>query len=269
MLVLGAAGALALSPAWTRAAAPDPATAAWQRARAAGNYRFTSDVTQVTLPLATLTNVGRTSRSEELYMEGQNDLRAQQMAFTLWTEGGSVLQAESGVSVRTEDGKTFARRGAGEWEVVDDMTGAIAPQGDFLGYLAAIRAVAAQPGEARGGIAFTRYTFEIDSPRFAEHMHEQMTAALLARGELPPGLQLEVPTYFRDMVGSGELWVGDDGLPLRQILTLQFPAQDDEQVHAQIVVNFFDFGHAGLVTSHESPGHLAGTRRNDRRVAHP
>jgi hypothetical protein len=253
MLVLGAVGALALSPAWTLAAAPDPATAAWQRARAAGNYRFTSDVTQVTLPLATLANVGRTSRSEELYMEGQNDLRAQQMAFTLWTEGGSVLQAESGVSVRTEDGKTYARRGAGEWEVVDDMTGAIAPQGDFLGYLAAIRAVAAQPGEARGGIAFTRYTFEIDSPRFAEHMHEQMTAALHARGELPPGLQLEVPAYFRDMVGSGELWVGNDGLPLRQILTLQFPPQNDEQVHAQIVVNFFDFGHAGLVTSHQSP----------------
>ena len=252
VLVIGAVIGWAVFPQWTQAAAPDPVTAAWQRARAAGNYRFTSDVTQVTLPLATLANVGRTSRSEELYMEGQNDLHAQQMAFTLWTEGGSVLQAESGVSVRTEDGKTFARRGAGEWEVVDDMTGAIAPQGDFLGYLAAIRAVAAQPGEARGGIAFTRYTFEIDSPRFAEHMHEQMTAALLARGELPPGLQLEVPAYFRDMVGAGELWVGDDGLPLRQILTLQFPAQDDEQVHAQIVVNFSDFGRAGLVTSHAS-----------------
>jgi hypothetical protein len=46
------------------------------------------------------------------------------------------------------------------------------------------------------------------------------------------------------MVGSGELWVGSDGLPLRQLLTLQFPAQDDEQVSSQIVVNFSQFGFA-------------------------
>src|SRR5262245_38481608 len=90
---------LIIRPVVTSAATPDPVTAAWERARTAGSYHFTSDVTQVTLPLATLGNVGRTSRTEKLHLEGQNDLRADQMAFTLWSEGGSVLQAESGLSV--------------------------------------------------------------------------------------------------------------------------------------------------------------------------
>ena len=128
-------------PHLTQAAGPVPVTAAWQRARAAGSYRFTSDLTQVGLPLAALDNVGRTSRSEKMHMEGQNDLHARQMAFTLWSEGGNVLQAESGVSVRMAEGKTLARRGAGEWEVVDEMTAGVAPQGDFLSYLAAVKEV--------------------------------------------------------------------------------------------------------------------------------
>jgi len=216
-------------------------TAAWEKARAAGGYHFTSDVTQVTLPVATLTNVGRTSRTEKLFLEGQNDLRGEKLALTLWSEGGSVLQAESGLRMRTEAGKTFVQRGANDWEEIDDFTGALAPQGDFMAYLAAIKDVQAQPNEVRNGISFTRYTFAIDSPRFAAYMHGQMEATLRARGELPPGIQLEVSSYFRDMVGHGELWIGADGLPLRQILELQFPAQKEEQVHTQLVVDFSDF----------------------------
>lgn len=232
----------AMRPVVTRAVMPDPVTAAWERARATGSYNFTSDVTQVTLPLATITNVGRTSRTDRFYLKGQNDLAAARMEMTLWSEGGSVLQAESGVSIRSEGGKTYARRGDADWEVIDDVTGSIAPQGDFMNYLAALKNIEAQPTETRGGVNFTRYTFEIDSPRFAVYMHRQMEATLRARGELPATLELEVPAYFREMVGSGELWVGEDGLPLRQILTLQFPPQKDDQVHSQIVVDYSNYG---------------------------
>ncbi|MCC6458774.1 MAG: hypothetical protein IT328_27765, partial [Caldilineaceae bacterium] len=38
-----------LRPIVTSAATPDAVTAAWERARAAGSYAFTGDVTQVTL----------------------------------------------------------------------------------------------------------------------------------------------------------------------------------------------------------------------------
>jgi hypothetical protein len=222
--------------------ASDPVTAAWEKARAAGSYAFTSDVTQVSIPTAKITNVGRTSRTDKLHLEGQNDVRQSKLALTLWSEGGSILQNESGVSVRVENGKTWARRGTDEWKEVGSLTEMVAPQGDFLAYLTAMRAVTAHPTQQRNGITFTRYSFQIDGPAFAVYIHGQMEATLRAKGELPPGLRLDVPRYYRDMKGSGELWVGEDGLPLRQILTLQFPEQKDEQVHAQITVDFSQFG---------------------------
>ena len=41
--------------------AEDAVKQAWERAREAGSYRYTADVVQNTIPLATITNVGRTS----------------------------------------------------------------------------------------------------------------------------------------------------------------------------------------------------------------
>ena len=227
----------------------DPVTSAWDIVRVAGTYHFSSDVTQVTLPTATVSNVGRAGRTEKLYLEGQNDLNTQKMELTLWADGGTRLDKASGTSIRSEHGKTYARRAGSEWKEIDDFTGSIAPQGDFLGYLSAIKDVQPLGEETRNGIAFSRYAFNIDSSRFAEYMHQQLEEAMRARGELPPGVQLQAPAYFRDMVGSGELWVGQDGLPLRQILTLQFPAQNDEELHSQIVVNFSEFGGGEVASS--------------------
>src|SRR5437762_303020 len=88
-----------LAGAAARLTAPDPVTAAWAKAKAAGSYHFTSDVLQKTIPIASLTNVGRTSRTDAFHLEGQNDLRNQKLELTLWNQGGSVLNAASGVSV--------------------------------------------------------------------------------------------------------------------------------------------------------------------------
>src|SRR4029453_4261503 len=169
-------------------------------------------------------------------------LRGQKLELTLWNQGGSVLNAASGVSLRSEGGKTFTRRGNEAWQESENVTEGFAPQGDFLGYLVAIRHVSAGVGESRNGIHFTRYSFDIDGPAFANYMHEQMLAALRAKGELPPGVQLEPPAYYREMTGSGELWVGANGLPLRQILNLRFPEQQDERVEASMTVDFAQYG---------------------------
>lgn len=52
------------------------------------------------------------------------------------------------------------------------------------------------------------------------------------------------------MTGAGELWVGENGLPLRQILDLRFPEQKDERVEAHMTVNFSNYGaeQASLLT---------------------
>ena len=107
-----------------------------------------------------------------------------------------------------------------------------------MAYLVAMRNVQAHPAESRNGIHFTRYSFAIDGPTLALHLHQQMEAAMRAKGELPPGVTLEIPRYYQQMTGEGELWIDENGMPLRQVMTLQFPEQKDEQVNAQIVVDF-------------------------------
>ncbi|MEZ4869224.1 MAG: RICIN domain-containing protein [Caldilineaceae bacterium] len=233
---------LTVAPPLAIASPPDPITAAWEQVRAAGSYQFDADVTQLTVPVAKVTNVGRTSRTEQLHLEGQTDLRAQSLQMHLWSDGGSVLQTESGVAVKVENGKTQVRVVGGEWRATDGFADALAPQGDFLAYLQAVRNVQAHEPETRAGISFTRYSFTVDGPVFAAYVRDQMAAAMRAKGELPNGVTLDVPTYYSAMTGDGELWVGSNGLPLRQILNLDFPEQRDQTFHAQIVVDFSHFG---------------------------
>ena len=249
--LLLAAGLLSLfwwpgvTSAATNLTAPNPVTAAWEKARAAGSYAFTSNITQVTVPVASVTNVGRSSRTEELYLEGQSNLRENQMEMRIWSQGGNILQESGSVAVKVEQGRSFIRHGAGEWQEDPNVSAeSFAPSGDFMAYLAAVREIGATAPERRGSIEFTRYTFTVDGPAFASYMRDRMEEALRAQGELAPGMRLDVPSYYRAMTGTGELWVGSNGLPLRQILTLQFPDQKAQQVHAQITVNFSNFGEA-------------------------
>lgn len=51
------------------------------------------------------------------------------------------------------------------------------------------------------------------------------------------------------MTGTGELWVRSDGLPLRQIIRADFPAQTDYSVHAEFTVNFSDYANLAQAQS--------------------
>ena len=87
---------------------------AWEKARESGAYRFTSDIVQLSIPAATLENIGNTSHEDRFYLEGYTDLDAQEMRMTLlsdgWPNGGSVLIPESGIEIETAGGVTRARR---------------------------------------------------------------------------------------------------------------------------------------------------------------
>ncbi len=229
-----------------RATQPDPITLAWEKAQAAGSYQFASDITQLTIPVAKVTNVGRPSRTDQVHLEGTTNLHDNRLELQLWSDTGSLVQGEGALAIKVENGKSYVRQAGGEWQERTGVLDGIAPQGDFLAYLQAVREVKSNPPETRGpsgrGITFTRYSFALDGPTFAAFVRDQMETAARARGELPAGVTLEAPSYYRDMTGDGELWVRDDGFPLRQILNLNFPEQQDQTVHAQIVVDFSHFG---------------------------
>ncbi len=223
-------------------AGADPIQTAWQRAKEAGFYKFDGDVTQITVPSGSVVNVGRSGRTEQLHLEGESDLRKSFLQLQIWSQGGSVLQPNSSIGVKVEDGKTFTRQGTNDWKPDENLSlDGLAPQGDFLAYLAAMRDVQAQAPETRAGVRFTRYVFNVDGPTFADYMRAQMENAVRAKGELPVGTHLSLPRYYADMTGTGEIWVREDGLPLRQIMRLNFPERNDESVQSQITVNFLEF----------------------------
>ncbi len=245
IVLFGAASVLSLALAiHKRTVETDPLAEALALAREAGSYRFTSDITQVTMPTSKVTNVGRSSRTEQLHLEGETNLREQSTQLRLWTQQGSVSNSTSGVAVKVENGKTYVQEGLGAWREHEGLTDGFAPQGDFMSFLTALRDPVAHAPEERSGIRFTRYTFRLDGPALAEYMRKQSEDLLSRRGELPLGARIEMPAYYRDMVGDGELWIDSQGLPLRQILRMRFPEQNEEVVQAEIVTIFSGFGQA-------------------------
>ncbi len=93
-------------------------------------------------------------------------------------------------------------------------------------------------------------------------MRDQLEQYLTEKGELPPGASLDLPKTYAKMTGEGELWVSADGLPLRQILRLQFPpGQDDQESRAEATVDFSGVGPIeGLGISDQESGSTALSR---------
>ncbi|MFZ6027824.1 MAG: LamG-like jellyroll fold domain-containing protein [Chloroflexota bacterium] len=216
--------------------------AVWERVRRLGRYDFSVDIAQTTLPLPKVENIGRESKTQRLYLQGSNNLPERRMNLSLWgLQGGSLLDAASAVEVKVEGERAFTRYGDGEWQESENFTGFFAPEGDFLAFLVAARDVTDAGEETRAGLTFRRYTFRIDGPAFAGYLRDQIERQMIARGELPPGISLDLPQVYAGMSGHGELWVLSNGLPLRQALHLDFPDGEDTRSEAAVTVDFSNF----------------------------
>jgi hypothetical protein len=190
----------------------------WRNARVAGGYTFRADITQRVVPLASLSNIGRTSRDYQYHIEGTTDLSARALDLKLWDHGGSVLDPSGAAQLKIVDGVASMRRGDQPWQPVDDFSASFAPSGDFMAFLSGASDVVSQGQETRNGTAITRYTFALDGPGYARFVRDQLQARMAQQGKLPKGVQLDLPATYKGMTGTGELWVRSDGLPLRQII---------------------------------------------------
>ncbi|MCB0098817.1 MAG: hypothetical protein KDE46_23945, partial [Caldilineaceae bacterium] len=185
----------------------NPVAEAWVQARAASSYHFASDIVEVTIPTTTVVNVGSRSRVKDFHLEGQTDLRSSILELRLWSDNGNLFQVDSGVAVRVTNGQTWVRSGNGQWQASPNLTDSIAPVGDFLAYLAAVRDITAMQPETRAGIQYTPYHFTVDGPVFAEYVRVQMEQILHARGELPLEMHLTPSPFYQGMNGDGEIWI--------------------------------------------------------------
>ena len=155
LLVCAAVLSFSLS---SRAASVSPRHAlssAWSRAADAGAYGFVTDIRQEIVPQSTVRNVGHESKEQSLHLEGDTNLPEREMSLTLWSQGGSVLDAASGVEIRVEGDRAYARAGGQDWREINNFVGSLAPQGDFMAYLSAAQdgRDRTQRGEPPGTVA--------------------------------------------------------------------------------------------------------------------
>jgi subtilisin-like proprotein convertase family protein len=246
-------------PSWAETPA-DPeqiVQRAWQRAQASGTYRFQTRIVQTTYPAPALANVGRSGRQESVQIEGQADLPARALWMSLQQENGTV-------EMRVEGDRAQGRVSGGEWVEVDNWAGAFAPGNDLMAYLAGAKHIQAIGTEVRavplapGQITFTRYSFIFDGPAFAAYMRRQLEQHLREQGELPVGLSLGISDEYRALVGSGEAWIDDDGLPLRLAVHVEYPEQaNGERVVAEIQTDFSGFDREAIAFASEPAGTAA------------
>ncbi|MGK0274939.1 MAG: hypothetical protein ACI9N0_001320, partial [Ilumatobacter sp.] len=216
----------------------DPLTAAWDRVQDAGSYHFRSDVVQASTPAATVVNAGRSGSSQSLYLEGDTDVDAGATEFLLSASAQSVGRELLGM--RVVDGVSYSREGDGEWLKSAAATDQLAPTGNFLTYLSAARDVVVAGVEVEGGQLVTKYEFGLDGPAFAAVTAAQMEQA----SSLAPGSRVVASSVYEGVSGAGELWVGADGLPVRQSLSLEFPGVGGESTATSMTIDFSEYGTA-------------------------
>lgn len=200
IVMLGLALVLLAYPAATTATttALDPLNAAWRRAQESGVYHFSTTVVETTYPAPTVANVGRSSRQQRLYLEGETNLPERALRMMLWQNGGSVMKTRDGVEVRIEGNQAYGRQIGGLWQEIDDFSGAFAPGNDLLAYLASaknVRQIAnSERRMADDASQFTirnsQFVFDFNGPEVAAYMRDQLEDHLRERGELPGGLTL-------------------------------------------------------------------------------
>ncbi len=261
LLLVGLASLLLawLSPAQTidaSTATPRREVArAMEQAGASGQYHYQTTIAQTFHPLLTVQNVGRPARTERTTIAGVVDAPEELMTMQLTVANNPPLQ------IKLENDTGYGRLSDDEpWTEVELATDLFAPGGDPMGFLAAaenVRVISAGDEDAAGtesmpvellpvslSDAITRYRFDLNGPKYARTMRDQLEDQLRRQGELPAGITLQLAQHYVDMTGQGELWVhrGADGieLPLRQTLTLDFPARDgaSEWVSAEIVTSY-------------------------------
>lgn len=196
---------------------------AWRAAQESGAYSFSTEIEQIAHPGPALANVGRSSKREFLYLDGETNLSDKKLNMRLWT-GQAGQGPENAFQIRIEGDRAYGRCASCAWTELEDPVNVLMPGTDMLAYLSGITNVTLQGSETRAGIAFTRYAFEVDGPAFGEYLRGQIEDMLRAKGTLPPGVSLDTTNQYRRMNGEGEIWVDARGLPLRLSMRLELPA---------------------------------------------
>ncbi len=229
---------------------------AWQRAQTSGSYRYIASIEQTTTQPPSLAAAGGArQQTSHVTLDGTINQRAQQLHLTLWPNGSG--RPEEALELVVDQQQARGRQGSGPWQEIDNPTDLFAPGGDPLGFLAGMDHVAFAGDDTRsaGGTTFTfqRYTFDLDGSAFGAAMQAKLEVQLRQRGQLPIDMQLGLSDQYRQLNGTGELWLDSDGLPARLVLHVTLPPQPNGRlISASITSDFMDFDQQRLALASTS-----------------
>lgn len=207
------------------------------------SYAFTARVTQTTHPLPTLANVGLSSQTSSLMVQGQVDQRAGQIDLSIAEDSGHLLDGLRQIELRMHNGQVWGRALGQDWEALDSSQVPDTASRDAAAFLQAATNVQSARVEERLGQTFEIFTFELDGQVWAEIMRRELQAEMTRRGELAPGEALERLEYYEKMTGLGELWLNESGLPQRLRIRSVYPPLPDESEYREVetITDYRDF----------------------------
>ena len=93
-----------------------------------------------------------------------------------------------------------------------------------------------------------RYRFDIDGREYAELQRESQTRYMIEKEGMPANMELELDMRYVGMEAYGELWVDANGLPVRQMITMDLATteQNIDDVMVNATIEYFDWDTAAL-----------------------
>ena len=98
-------------------------------------------------------------------------------------------------------------------------------------------------------MTLTRYTFDVDGQAYGQYMGELLYQRAALESPLPRGMRAQIPEAYRNMTGTGELWIDADGLPSRMAMMLDYSGQENgERVSAELQTDFSNFNRNNIIS---------------------
>ncbi|MBX3000053.1 MAG: hypothetical protein KF893_16145 [Caldilineaceae bacterium] len=206
-------------------------------------YAFSATVQQTTHPLPTLANVGLSSETASLLVQGSIDKPADLTQFTVSEQSGHLLDGMGQMELKLQAGEVWGRASGQAWEKLDASAAPDQSSSDPAAFLQAAANVRMLGAEERLGEVYEIYAFELDGAAWAEIMHQELQAEMTRRGELAPGEALDRLDYYERMTGVGELWLNSAGLPRRLKFHALYPPLPGESEYREVetVTDYRDF----------------------------
>ncbi len=205
------------------------------RAVQAKTYRYTSDVEQTMIPRAVPGMIGQQDQKMMLAIEGEI-LGPDKSRTTLQYDPGQVSGIPNLLPVTiVREGTTLYAERSGKRQSFQNETLTATPTDNVLDYLAVAENVKTLESKTVNGVTYSRIGFDIRGDKMAQQQVDRIK-------RVHPTAIVNLPETLKNATGSGELWIGPNGLPARQIINMELP-QVSREYHArlQMRTNFAEF----------------------------